>query len=75
MPHSPLSYRQVERRLRAAGFRPSAAHGSHVRFVHRTATETRTVIVPRHHEIAVGALRSIVRQAGLSPAEFERLSP
>ena len=75
MPLSPLSYRQVARRLRAAGFSPSAARGSHVKFVRRTATETRTVIVPRHHEIAVGTLRSIVRQAWLTPAEFERLSP
>jgi predicted RNA binding protein YcfA (HicA-like mRNA interferase family) len=75
MPLSPLSYREVERRLRAAGFRPGAARGSHVKFVRTTATGTRTVIVPRHREIAVGTLRSIVRQAGLTPAEFERLSP
>jgi predicted RNA binding protein YcfA (HicA-like mRNA interferase family) len=33
------------------------------------------VIVLRHREIAVGTLRSIVRQAGLTVAEFERLAP
>ena len=74
MPLSPLPYRQVERRLKAAGFCVVAMHGSHVKFVRKSPAETRTVIVPRHHEIAVGTLRSIVRQAGLSVAQFERLS-
>jgi predicted RNA binding protein YcfA (HicA-like mRNA interferase family) len=31
------------------------------------------VIVPAHREIAVGTLRSILRQAGLTPEEFEVL--
>jgi predicted RNA binding protein YcfA (HicA-like mRNA interferase family) len=73
MPLRPLPYRQVERRLRAAGFRPVATHGSHVKFLRRSNAGVRTVIVPHHHEIAVGTLRSIIRQAGLSPAEFEHL--
>lgn len=33
----------------------------------------RTVIVPRHHGIAVGTLRSIVRQAGMTVREFDAL--
>jgi len=73
MPLRPLSHRQVERRLRAAGFRSVATRGSHVKFVRATPGETLAVIVPRHDEIAVGTLRSIVRQAGLSVAQFERL--
>jgi HicA toxin of bacterial toxin-antitoxin, len=39
-----------------------------------TAGVTRVVIVPRHREIAVGTLRSIVRQAGLTVAQFDRLA-
>jgi predicted RNA binding protein YcfA (HicA-like mRNA interferase family) len=70
----PLSFRQVDRRLRAAGFAPVATHGSHVKYLRAHAEETRMVIVPRHREIAVGTLRSIVRQTGLTVAEFERLS-
>jgi predicted RNA binding protein YcfA (HicA-like mRNA interferase family) len=73
MPLRPLPYRQVERRLRAAGFRPVATHGSHVKFVCETPDGVRTVIVPRHQEIAVGTLRSVLRQAGLTVPEFEAL--
>jgi predicted RNA binding protein YcfA (HicA-like mRNA interferase family) len=73
MPLRPLSYRQVERRLRTAGFRPVAAYGSHVKFVLTTTQGSRAVIVPHHHEIAIRTLRSIVRQAGLTVAEFEAL--
>ena len=74
MPLSPLRYREVERRLRDAGFRPIAAHGSHVKFIRETTAETRVVIVPRHREIAIGTLRSIIRQAGLTFAQFEDLA-
>jgi predicted RNA binding protein YcfA (HicA-like mRNA interferase family) len=74
MPLSPLPYRQVERRLRAAGFRPVATHGSHVKFLREATAGARVVIVPRHREIAIGTLRSIVRQAGLTVAQFEDLA-
>ena len=73
MPLRPLPFRQVDRRLRAAGFLPIAVHGSHVKYVRDAAGQMRTVIVPRHREIAVGTLRSILRQAGLTIAQFERL--
>jgi predicted RNA binding protein YcfA (HicA-like mRNA interferase family) len=74
MPLRPLPYRQVERRLKAAGFAPVATHGSHVKFLRETEVEARVVIVPRHREIAVGTLRSIVRQAGMTVAQFEDLA-
>jgi hypothetical protein len=45
-----------------------------VKFIRETAEGSRAVIVPRYHEIAVGTLRSIVRQAGLTIAEFDALS-
>ncbi len=70
MPLSPLPYREVKRRLQAAGFVEVGQKGSDVRFSKETREGIRTVIVPRHREIAVGALRSIIRQAGLSPDEF-----
>jgi predicted RNA binding protein YcfA (HicA-like mRNA interferase family) len=46
-----------------------------VKHVQERAGETRVVIVPRHHQIAIGTLRSILRQAGLTIAQFERLAP
>ena len=64
MPLRPLPYRQVERRLVAAGFVPVATHGSHVKFLRETTAETRVVIVPRHREIAIGTLRSISARPG-----------
>lgn len=73
MPLRPLPYREVRRRLVAAGFSEASRRGSHVKFVKRDARGARTAIVPNHREIALGTLRSILRQAGLTPDEFEDL--
>lgn len=68
-----LPYREVARRLRAAGFVEAGQRGSHVKFVKSDGRGVRTAIVPRHREVAVGTLRSVLRQAGLDAGEFERL--
>lgn len=47
--------------------------GSHVKFAKTTNEGTLATIVPKHREVAVGTLRSILRQARLSQQEFERL--
>ena len=47
--------------------------GSHVKFAKSDGESVRTAIVPRHREIAIGTLRSIIRQAGLTPDEFDEL--
>lgn len=73
MPLKPLPYRQVRRKLEKAGFTIRSQRGSHVKFVQYRGDEVRTAIVPYHREISVGLLRSILRQAGLTPSEFERL--
>ena len=72
-PLRPLPYREVRRKLEAAGFTETSQKGSHVKFVRQTDEGARTAIVPRHREVAVGTLRSILRQAGLGPDEFKRL--
>ena len=72
-PVRPLPYREVVRRLRAAGFTEVAQRGSHVKFIRETGEGLLTTIVPRHREVAVGTLRSIIRQAGLTPYEFDEL--
>ena len=66
----PLPYREVKRLLEAAGFREVTQKGSHVKFAKQTDEGLRTVTVPKHREIAVGTLRSILRQAGLSIDEM-----
>jgi predicted RNA binding protein YcfA (HicA-like mRNA interferase family) len=61
VPLSPLPYREVKRKLEAAGFIEVSQKGSHVKFAKQTDEELRTALVPRHREIAVGTLRSILR--------------
>ncbi len=58
MPLRPLPYREVKRRLEAAGFVQVGQRGSHIKFAKEDAEGIRTVIVPHHREIAVGTLRS-----------------
>ena len=72
-PLRPLPFREVKRKLKAAGFSIIGQKGSHVKFVKADAEELWTAIVPRHREVTTGTLRSILRQAGLSPEEFEGL--
>ena len=57
----------------AAGFEAVGQRGSHVKFVKEDSGRLRTVIVPRHREVAAGTLRHILHQAGLTPDEFDRL--
>jgi len=56
--------------LQRVGFRPASQKGSHLKLRH---ADGRVVIVPLHHELARGTLRSILRQARLTPEEFLRL--
>ncbi|HZP80815.1 MAG TPA: type II toxin-antitoxin system HicA family toxin [Chthonomonadaceae bacterium] len=73
MPLKPLPYRQVRRKLLAAGFQEVGQEGGHVKFARQTDEGTRTAIVPRHREITVGTIRSILRQAGIEPEEWDAL--
>lgn len=73
MPLKPLSYREVKRKLEAAGFEQISQKGSHVKFTKSTIEGTRTAIVPHYREITIGTLGSILRQAGISVEEFEAL--
>ena len=73
MPLKSLTFREVRRRFLAAGWFEAGQTGSHVKFAKRIGNGLRTAIVPKHREIALGTLRGILRQAGISPDEFERL--
>lgn len=73
MPLRPRPYREVKRKLEAAGFTEISQRGSHVKFVRTTDEGIRTATVPRHREVTTGTIRSILRQAGLDSDEFERL--
>jgi predicted RNA binding protein YcfA (HicA-like mRNA interferase family) len=66
VPPRPLPYREVKRKLEAAGSTEVSQRGSHIKFMKQTDLEIRIVIVPRHREVAAGTLRSILRQAGIT---------
>jgi predicted RNA binding protein YcfA (HicA-like mRNA interferase family) len=69
----PLPFREVKRKLEAAGFTEAGQTGSNVKFAKTTAAGTRSATVPKHIEVAAGTLRSILRQTGLNAEEFDAL--
>ncbi|MBC7928840.1 MAG: type II toxin-antitoxin system HicA family toxin [Bryobacteraceae bacterium] len=69
----PLSFREIKRRLEAAGFAETSQKGSHVKFVRSLNDVVDTVIVPKKSEVPVGTLRSILSQAHLDPDVWDRL--
>jgi predicted RNA binding protein YcfA (HicA-like mRNA interferase family) len=73
VPPRPLRYREVKRKLEAAGFVELSQQGSYVMFAKQTGHGLRTAIVSKHREIAAGTPRSILRQAGLTWDEFDAL--
>jgi len=73
VPPKRLAFREIRRRLLAAGFEIVGQKGSHVKFGKRTPVGFVTTTVPRHDAVAIGTLRSALRQAGLTWDEFDRL--
>jgi predicted RNA binding protein YcfA (HicA-like mRNA interferase family) len=62
--------RKVIRALESVGFSYVRTKGSHA--VYRDQ-DGRVVIIPQHGAVKRGTLASILRQAGLTPAEFLKL--
>jgi predicted RNA binding protein YcfA (HicA-like mRNA interferase family) len=59
--------------LKASGFVEVSQKGSHVKFSKVSPNGTRVAIVPKHAEVKVGTMRSILRQAGIIPEEWDKL--
>jgi len=66
-----LSGREVCQILMTHGFVEVRRQGSHVVMQKKEAGGSVTVPVPDHKELRAGTLMSIIRQSGLSRAEFE----
>jgi predicted RNA binding protein YcfA (HicA-like mRNA interferase family) len=64
-----VSGERAARALERAGFVRAGGRGSHVKLRH---PDGRIAIVPLHRELALGTLRSILRQSGLSIEEFRQ---
>jgi predicted RNA binding protein YcfA (HicA-like mRNA interferase family) len=69
----PQPFREIKRRLEAAGFIEASQKGSHVKFVRHTADVVDTVVVPKKREIPIGTLRSILSQAHIDVDDWDEL--
>ncbi len=58
--------------MRQMGYEFDRQRGSHI-ILRQTFSPHRRLTVPDHDEVAKGTLRSILREAGLSPDEFKAL--
>lgn len=68
-----ISGREIVKVLTKIGFEIVGRRGSHVRLKRRRENEVLIVIVPMHRELAIGTLRSVLRQATLTPEDLLRL--
>jgi len=67
-----LSGNKVCTALGKIGYRVDHQTGSHI-ILRNELAPYRRLTVPNHKEIAKGTLRAIIRQAGLTPEEFNAL--
>lgn len=56
--------------LKRLGFMVIRQRGSHIILKKRDTLEEVTCVVPLQHELAIGTLRSVLRQARITPEEF-----
>ena len=74
MPNLPqLSGKEIIRALERLGFVQARQRGSHV-VMKKSAPEGNVgCVVPLHHEVAIGTLNSILKQAKVSADEFMKV--
>lgn len=72
MMHKPLSYREIIKKARKAGFvfRRNTG-GTHE--IWWNEEKKKTCVIPHHHEIKSGTVKSIIKQMGLTQEEFGQL--
>lgn len=68
----PLSYREVIKKARKAGFAfRRNTGGTHE--IWWNEKERKTCVIPHHKEIKPGTIKSVIRQMGLTNEEFNKL--
>lgn len=67
---SDLPIRKIVRVIESLGFVYVRTKGSHAVYRH---PDGRAVVIPQHGTVKRGTLGSILRQAGITPAEFLEL--
>lgn len=66
-----LSGEEVVKALRRVGFESVRQRGSHVVMKKNTIDGSIGCVIPMHREVAMGTLFSILKQAHITPEEFE----
>ena len=66
-----LNWQRVTTALERAGFVFDRQRGSHMVYYH--SETNRTVVIPKHHEMKMGTLREILREANITREEFRKL--
>jgi len=75
MPNLPhLSGREIIRALEQLGFVRVRQRGSHVVMKKSTSEGNVGCVVPLHNEVAIGTLRSILKQARVSADDFIKVA-
>ena len=67
-----VSGRQAVKAFRRIDYEVDRRVGSHI-ILRQSRAPYRRLTVPDHHEIAKGTLRTLIREAGLTVAEFRSL--
>jgi predicted RNA binding protein YcfA (HicA-like mRNA interferase family) len=65
-----VSGREAVQALEKLGFEQMRQRGSHVILKKQTPKGDVGCVVPLHRELAIGTLRGILKQAGVTPDEF-----
>ena len=71
LPH--LSGQEIIRGLEQLGFVQVRQRGSHIVMKKPTSEGNIGCVIPLHNEVAIGTLRSILKQAKVSPEEFAKI--
>jgi predicted RNA binding protein YcfA (HicA-like mRNA interferase family) len=67
-----LSGEEIIKALKRMGFEPVRQRGSHVVMKKITVSWTIGCVVPMHREVATGTLHGLLKQAQITPEEFEQ---
>jgi len=74
MPKLPVvSGKEAIKAFGKLGYREVRAKGSHVRLRHPNPTSHKPLTVPLHKVLGPGLLRKLMRDAAISPKDFQKL--
>ena len=68
-----LSGKEIIRRFEKLGYEAIRQKGSHVRMIHKSDNSKAPITVPMHQTVGRGLLRKILKQADISPDEFDKV--